>query len=363
MPKDRALREINEQLGGRTIVIGATSSSGGGAVTDHGTLAGLGDDDHPHYLNATRHAAIDADLHGSGTATDGQVLTADGAGGAAWEDPAGGAMALDDLTDVDAAAPDDEDVLTWDDVAGKWVAAASAGSTVDAADVTYAPTTAADWDGSADPGDVDGALDQLAERVKDIEDAGGAGSPDASAVTYTPTTATDWDSDADPGNVDDALDQLAERVDDLERRETPHMGIGARVYNDAAITHDSSGSWKTLTFNSEHWDTDSIHSTSTNTDRLTCVTAGRYLVFGHVEFAANGTGVRSIRITKNGVRVASAIANNVTASFNHNMSLCTVVDMAATDYVQLDAYQNSGGNLNITRQVNWSPEFGMVRIA
>lgn len=39
---------------------------------------------------------------------------------------------------------------------------------------------------------------------------------DAADVTYTPTTLTDWDSDADPGNVDDALDQLAERVDDLE---------------------------------------------------------------------------------------------------------------------------------------------------
>lgn len=39
---------------------------------------------------------------------------------------------------------------------------------------------------------------------------------DAANVTYTPTVATDWDSDADPGDVDNALDQLAERVDDLE---------------------------------------------------------------------------------------------------------------------------------------------------
>jgi hypothetical protein len=45
---------------------------------------------------------------------------------------------------------------------------------VDADDVTYTPTTLADWDGSADPGDVEQALDQLAERVTDLE-AGGAG--------------------------------------------------------------------------------------------------------------------------------------------------------------------------------------------
>ena len=86
-------------------------------------------------------------------------------------------------------------------------------NTVDAANVTYTPTVLTDWDSDADPGSAADALDQLAERIDDLEAATGG---DAADVTYTPTTATDWDSDADPGNVDDALDQLAERVDDLE---------------------------------------------------------------------------------------------------------------------------------------------------
>lgn len=42
------------------------------------------------------------------------------------------------------------------------------------------------------------------------------GGSDASATTYTPADATDWNSSADPGNVDDALDQLADRVTTLE---------------------------------------------------------------------------------------------------------------------------------------------------
>jgi hypothetical protein len=45
----------------------------------------------------------------------------------------------------------------------------------DASAITYTPTTPADWDGGADPGNADGAFDQLAERVKDIEDGGGGG--------------------------------------------------------------------------------------------------------------------------------------------------------------------------------------------
>ena len=88
-------------------------------------------------------------------------------------------------------------------------------SSIDADNVTYTPAVNTDWDSDTDPGDVDDALDQLAERVDDIENAGGAGS-DASVITYTPAVNTDWDGDTDPGNVDDALDQLAERVDDLE---------------------------------------------------------------------------------------------------------------------------------------------------
>jgi hypothetical protein len=43
-----------------------------------------------------------------------------------------------------------------------------------------------------------------------------SGDYDATEVTYTPAVLTDWDGDADPGDVDDALDQLAERVDDNE---------------------------------------------------------------------------------------------------------------------------------------------------
>lgn len=80
---------------------------------------------------------------------------------------------------------------------------------IDGDEVTYTPGTLADWDGSADPGDVADALDQLAERVADLE-AGGA--VDASTVTYTPVDTGNWDGSTDPGNVDDALDQLAERV-------------------------------------------------------------------------------------------------------------------------------------------------------
>lgn len=99
------------------------SGGGGGGVTDHGALTGLSDNDHPQYAlaaalgsaayvntstfaaNAHEHSASDitggvldsaripditAAKVDSGAAPDGHVLTADGAGNAAWEAVSGG---------------------------------------------------------------------------------------------------------------------------------------------------------------------------------------------------------------------------------------------------------------------------------
>jgi len=116
-----------------------------------------------------RHEQITSEAAG-----DGDVLTSDGAGNAAWEPSIGGGASLDDLTDVNVPAPSDQDVLTWDNGTSEWIAQAPpAGGVVDAADVTYTPAVNTDWDGDADPGNADDAFDQLAERVDDLE-AGGA---------------------------------------------------------------------------------------------------------------------------------------------------------------------------------------------
>lgn len=56
----------------------------------------------------------------------------------------------------------------------------------------------------------------VADHLSAIDSALGSVSSDASGTTYSPSTLTDWNGDSDPGNVDSALDQLAERVDDNE---------------------------------------------------------------------------------------------------------------------------------------------------
>lgn len=143
--------------------------------------------------------------------------------------------------------------------------------------------------------------------------------------------------------------------------------IGAHVYNSANISI-SNNSNTALTFDSERFDSDpngGIHSTGSNTSRLTCQTAGAYIVGGNVSWAANATGTRQLQIRKNGTTViAFEVRASVGAGTNTVMHVATPgpVVLAATDYVELMAYQDSGGALNALVAGDYSCEFGMVKV-
>lgn len=119
-----------------------------------------------------------------------------------------------------------------------------------------------------------------------------------------------------------------------------------------------------LALNSERFDTDTIHDTVTNNSRLTCKTAGKYLIFGHVEWAANVTNNRQVSILVNGATniAISAQPANVNA-LTTRQSISSIYSLAVNDYVELFVYQDSGGALNVLASGNYSPEFGMVWVA
>lgn len=137
----------------------------------------------------------------------------------------------------------------------------------------------------------------------------------------------------------------------------------ARVYHNAAqsITNNAVTA---LAFNSERFDNDGIHDTTTNTGRLTCKTAGVYAIGGHVNWANNATGLRLISIRLNGTTLlATQGANAVTTGNSQDQSVVTLGSLALNDYMELMVYQSSGGALNVQAAGNYSPEFWMVRVA
>lgn len=136
-----------------------------------------------------------------------------------------------------------------------------------------------------------------------------------------------------------------------------HQPPACRAYNNANISHSSSGSYQFLTFNSERKDTDTMHSTSSNTGRITATTAGFYEIGGCVEFASNATGLRGLEIRLNGSTVIVTTDVAAISGAGTDLNVSTMYQLAAADYVELGAYQSSGGTLNVSAVGNYSPEF------
>lgn len=130
-----------------------------------------------------------------------------------------------------------------------------------------------------------------------------------------------------------------------------------RVYNSSNISHSSSGSYQYLTFNNERYDTDTMHSTSVNTGRITFTTAGKYHVGATIEFASNATGVRGLVIRLNGTTLIASVTVSASSATQTNLTAGCDYQFSAADYVEVGAYQSSGGSLNVSAVGNTSPEF------
>src|SRR3990167_2803983 len=74
----------------------------------------------------------------------------------------------------------------------------------------------------------------------------------------------------------------------------------ASAYNSAAISHTTSGTFQVITLDSEYYDSHGMHSTSSNTSRLTCVLPGTYIAIGSFNWAAAAGGRRMGEIRLNG---------------------------------------------------------------
>lgn len=136
--------------------------------------------------------------------------------------------------------------------------------------------------------------------------------------------------------------------------------VGAHVYNNANQNVNDT-TWTKLAFNSERFDTDTIHDNSTNNSRLTCNTAGKYLIIGNVTWDNNTTNSRYLSILLNN---GTFLTNNhfSAAIANVDQSVSIIYDLAVNDYVELQVYQDSGGTRTVNYYDAYSPNFMMHRI-
>lgn len=97
----------------------------------------------------------------------------------------------------------------------------------------------------------------------------------------------------------------------------------------------------------EVFDTEGGHSTTTNTSRYTFQVAGTYRVDGLCSFASNATGFRGAKLNLNGSTavIGSEQLSAAVGSFGTTATTSAYVAVNVGDYVEMSAYQSSGAGL------------------
>jgi hypothetical protein len=132
-----------------------------------------------------------------------------------------------------------------------------------------------------------------------------------------------------------------------------------RVYNNVAYDPDPLD-WRTLSYTDEAYDTHTMHSTSTNTDRLTVPTDGDgvYDIGASITFdtgdEANDSDMIGIRVLLNGATDIGGVLHRCYRSetTDQRLNLSIHYDLDATDYVVLQCYTKR--NINVLVSAFWA---------
>lgn len=185
----------------------------------------------------------------------------------------------------------------------------------------------------------------------------------AGVPTYaTPTGINTFDSSiilkqiATPANPSANYDKIYPKSDNLlyiltsggtETRLSPQT---SSCYAYQSVSQSITNSTDTaVNLESESWDTDSIHSTSANITRLTIPTggAGKWLFIGQAQFSSNASGSRAPSLRLNGTTLVAATLGAASPDGVTYYQVSAILNLVATDYIELMAYQTSGGSLTL----------------
>lgn len=149
-------------------------------------------------------------------------------------------------------------------------------------------------------------------------------------------------------HTDIAIDSTARfRMNGQNR--TRYLNSMASVTKSADQTGLTNSAWTTVTFDTEAFDTDGMHDNVTNNSRLTAVIAGKYLVTGTLYIDDTNivtSQTAGIRFIKNGGTTeifGQHFEVTVSAIPGAIMSCAVLVSLAASDYMEMQAFCAGGG--------------------
>jgi len=123
--------------------------------------------------------------------------------------------------------------------------------------------------------------------------------------------------------------------------------VGCSIYNSATFTL-ANNTMTRITMNSEFFDTNGFHDNTTNNARVTIPVGygGYYLVSTAGKWETSATGYRAVELYKNNTSLIAMIQIPGNSTINAYDRASIIINVAVGDYLELFAYQNSGGNLS-----------------
>lgn len=144
----------------------------------------------------------------------------------------------------------------------------------------------------------------------------------------------------------------------------PRLAAGVRAHRSGLQTVATATSTAVL-LNAETEDTSSFHDLVTNVSRITvpATRAGLYLITAQISWAATAATTRvTANLRLNGTTFLAEYTANGTAAALTHCPTSSLERLAVGDYIELMAYQTSGGNLDINgadRTFTW---LNMIRV-
>lgn len=117
-----------------------------------------------------------------------------------------------------------------------------------------------------------------------------------------------------------------------------------------------------LTFNAQYYDTDNMHDLVTHPERLTCRTAGKYIITLALQMSVAAAAICMILIKLNQVWWLGNYSTQYTNRYDPAFCLTVPWNFAVNDYLEAWIWQNSGQYGVVHYYDKYSPNFGMQRI-
>ncbi len=177
------------------------------------------------------------------------------------------------------------------------------------------------------------------------------------------------------GTMSGTIDMAGQRIQNLPAPVAPHeparkaeldalvggYTAGARVWRNS-VQSIPRLSGTAISFNTEDYDTDGIHDNAINNSRLTCKTAGKYLISGQLRFQDSASGQRRLYLFLDNTTYIAVLYLGTTSGNAYAANITTIYDLSIGQYVEFLVWQDSAGNQDVLSTASYTPSFMMQRI-